>query len=270
MPDRIKPGPDPAFPVLDEYQRFTFPLERDKHSSIVAMGGNLSPGMLLSAYEQGVFPWYNPEDPILWHSPDPRFVLFKENLHTSKSMKRVLKKNTFEIKFDTNFVQVITGCAEAERPNQDGTWITRDVIDGYSELHRLGWAHSAESYVDGELAGGCYGIRLGSAFFGESMFSRVSNASKAAFLTMASILFNDGVEFIDSQVHTDYLESLGALEIPRADYMEHLKNALLYRWSLADKGNLPVFYQKADKADRRGNWAVIYAEALSRIQNPET
>ncbi len=264
MTDRIRSGPDPTFPVLHEYQRFAFPRDKEADSSVVAMGGNLSPGMLLSAYEQGIFPWYNPEDPILWHSPDPRFVLFPDNLHISKSMRKILRQRKFEIRLDTHFEQVIRFCSQVQRPGQDGTWITEDIIQAYSELHHLGWAHSAESYINGELVGGCYGIRLGNAFFGESMFSLTPNASKTAFLTMAQILFEDNLEFIDSQVHTDYLESLGAVNIPRVDYLEHLGNALQHRWSPPDRENLQIYYRKADQADRRGRWSEIYPVPISQ------
>jgi leucyl/phenylalanyl-tRNA--protein transferase len=249
-------GPDPDFPVLDEYERFTFPQEINSDSSIAAIGGNLSPGMLLSAYEQGLFPWYNENDPILWHSPDPRFVLFKDNLHISKSMKKILRQKKFEIKFDSNFAGVMRNCAAAKRHDQDGTWISEDMINAYEEMHHLGWAHSAESYCDGKLVGGCYGMRLGNAFFGESMFSLFPNASKAAFLTLAQILFDDEVIFIDSQVHTDYLETLGAVNISRRDYLALLKTALQPRIILGD-------FNAADQddssaADRRGMWSEIY------------
>jgi leucyl/phenylalanyl-tRNA--protein transferase len=251
MAARVRSGQDPAFPYLDETQRFNFPWNEYPHSSVVAVGGNLSPGMLLSAYEQGLFPWYNEDDPILWHSPDPRFVLFKENLHVSKSMKKILRQQKFEIMFDTDFLGVIQNCASAERPGQDGTWIVSDIIAAYEKMHQLGWAHSAESYVDGKLAGGCYGIRLGNAFFGESMFSLVPNASKAAFLTLAQELFDDEIMFIDSQVHTAYLESLGAIEIPRENYLERLDIALLPRRIFSNQYAI-------DNIDRRGKWLEMY------------
>ncbi|MDR3335385.1 MAG: leucyl/phenylalanyl-tRNA--protein transferase [Treponema sp.] len=243
--DRRSPGPDPDFPYLNEYQRFFFPAPDRKPGNIIAVGGNLSPGMLLSAYEQGIFPWYNQEDPILWQSPDPRFVLFPEKLHISSSMQKVFKRGDFACALDRNFAGVIQGCAEIYRPGQGGTWITGDIIAAYTELHCLGWAHSAESYQDGELVGGCYGIRLGAAFFGESMFAERSNASKAAFLTLAQHLFSDGVAFIDCQVHTAHLQSLGAEEISRRDFLR------LLRKTLASRGRDPVL---RDTQDRRGNW----------------
>jgi leucyl/phenylalanyl-tRNA--protein transferase len=241
-------GPDPDFPYLGEYDRFSFPPPETWNDDIIAIGGNLSPGMLLSAYEQGLFPWYNP-DPLLWQSPDPRFVIWPEKLHVSSSMKRILKKRTFEIVLDRNFEGVIRGCAETVRPGQGGTWITGDIISAYLELHRLGYAHSAESYFEGKLAGGCYGVRLGGVFVGESMFARLPNASKAAFLSLARILFDDGVAFIDCQVYTRHLESLGGEKIGRGDYIALLKKNLA-----------PCFFMRgpADIMDRRGNWGELY------------
>jgi leucyl/phenylalanyl-tRNA--protein transferase len=247
---RLRPGPDPQFPYLTEYHRFDFPPPDKSPDWIIAVGGNLSPGMLLSAYEQGLFPWYNREDPILWQSPDPRFVIFPEKLHVSKSMEKVFRQGTFTFALDRNFNAVIRGCGTVYRPGQGGTWITEDIIAAYGELHRLGWAHSAESYLDGELAGGCYGVRLGNAFIGESMFTKAPNASKAAFLRLAKTLFADGVSFIDCQVHTDHLESLGGEEISRKGYLKLLTEALAVR----GEGD-------QDAADRRGNWGERYGES---------
>ncbi|MDR0374158.1 MAG: leucyl/phenylalanyl-tRNA--protein transferase, partial [Treponema sp.] len=222
-------GPDPDFPYLSEYERFFFPLPENSEGDIIAIGGNLSPGMLLSAYEQGIFPWYNEGDPILWQSPDPRFVIFPETLHVSESMKKVFKKKQFDVCFDRDFAGVIKNCAITRRPGQDGTWITQDMIDAYNVLHELGYAHSSESYARGELAGGCYGVWLGNVFFGESMFSKVSNASKTAFLTLARFLFERGAAFIDSQAHTNHMETLGGREISRADYLSLLRTTLAGR-----------------------------------------
>jgi leucyl/phenylalanyl-tRNA--protein transferase len=238
----FQPGPDPDFPYLTHNDRYTFPSPDVEGEDVIAIGGNLSPGMLLSAYEQGVFPWYNENDPILWQSPNPRFVLFPEKLHISASMKKVLNQKRFEIAFDRDFVGVIKNCAAMKRPGQGGTWIGSDIVAAYTKLHRLGWAHSAESYADGELVGGCYGIRLGDVFFGESMFAKVSNASKAAFLTLAQALFDDGVAFIDCQVHTDHLASLGGEELSRGAFLKLLHATLSPR--------------RDDIDDRRGNWNV--------------
>jgi leucyl/phenylalanyl-tRNA--protein transferase len=163
----LRPGPDPDFPRLGETDYYSFPDSKTWKGSIIAVGGNLSPGMLLSAYEQGIFPWYNPGDPVIWQSPDPRFVIFPERLHISTSMRKVFKTSFFTVTFDKDFSGVIKNCAQAERPGQEGTWISGDIIEAYTELHSLGWAHSAEAWQDGELAGGCYGILMGRAFFGE-------------------------------------------------------------------------------------------------------
>jgi leucyl/phenylalanyl-tRNA--protein transferase len=248
---QLLPGPDPNFPYLTEYDRYTFP-PAESGDNVVAVGGNMSPGMLLSAYEQGIFPWYNPEDPILWQSPDPRMVLFPENLHISASMQKVLKKERFKVLLDCNFEGVIRNCADMYRPGQRGTWITEDVIEAYTRLHRLGWAHSAESYEEGELVGGCYGIRLGNVFFGESMFSKRSNGSKAAFLTLAQMLFADQTAFIDCQVYTDHLASLGAREVGRKAFLSLLKKTLALRHPLK---NSITNFRIADALDRRGSWS---------------
>jgi leucyl/phenylalanyl-tRNA--protein transferase len=223
MRKAYQPGPDPDFPYFDETQRFQFPLPEKATDGIVAIGGNLSPGMLLSAYEQGIFPWYSDDEPILWQSPDPRFILFPENLHISTSMKKVLKKGIFEIAFDRDFDAVINNCAGIDRHDQYGTWITSDMIVAYTELYRLGYVHCAASYYDGCLVGGCYGIRLGRSFCGESMFATKSNASKAAFLTFAQTLFADGVIFIDCQVYTDHLASLGGKDISRETFLRLIR-----------------------------------------------
>lgn len=224
-----------------------------REPGIGASGGNLSPGMLLSAYEQGYFPWYSAGDPLLWWSPDPRFVLFPEKLHVSSSMKKVLRRGDFEIRFDSAFPAVIRSCSEIERPGQDGTWIVDDMIGAYCALHALGWVHSAEAYRDGALVGGCYGMRLGNAFFGESMFARAPNASKAAFITLALTLFSDGVRFIDCQVPTGHLGSLGAEEVPRRSFIRALGAALAVRGPLGGD---------SDRADRRGLWTAPAAAPL--------
>ena len=240
-------GPDPAFPRLGERDRFSFRNPAEADGGLVGVGGNLSPGMLLSAYEQGIFPWFSADDPVLWHSPDPRFVLFPESLHVSRSMAKVLARDYFDLSLDRDFPAVIRACSEADRPGQDGTWITGDMVRSYTELHRLGWVHSCEARLDGRLVGGCYGIRLGAAFFGESMFSFESNASKAAFISLARLLFSDGVRFIDCQVRTDHLGSLGATEIPRTEFLSLLRTALAVRSSPID-----------DEADRLGDWGKRY------------
>ena len=182
--------------------------------------------MLLSAYEQGLFPWYNEDDPIYWHSPDPRLLIFPDSLHVSKTMRKILKKEKFIITINKNFDEVIKACAQTFRPDQGGTWITDDMIQAYNDLHMLGWAYSAEARINERLVGGCYGIRIGNVFFGESMFSLTPNASKAAFISLAQKLFKDGAAFIDCQLPTPHLESLGGVQISRNEYLKLLKETL--------------------------------------------
>jgi len=215
-------GPDPDFPYLDEKTVYSFPDPEKWNDDIISIGGNLSPGMLLSAYEQGLFPWYNPGDPVLWQSPDPRCVIFPDRLHISSSMQKIFKKGIFQITFDKDFLGVMTGCAQMVRPKQDGTWISDDFIQAYVRLHNLGWAHSAEAWQDGVLVGGCYGVLLGRCFIGESMFSNKTNASKAAFLSLAKTLFENNVGFIDCQVPTKHLLSLGGESMERENFLELL------------------------------------------------
>jgi leucyl/phenylalanyl-tRNA--protein transferase len=219
----LDPGPDPNFPRLEVTDYFSFSDPKTWDDDIIGIGGNLSPGMLLSAYEQGIFPWYGPDDPILWQSPDPRCLIFPDTLHVSSSMQKIFAKNVFDITFDENFYGVITGCSEVKRRKQGdeqyNTWITKDIIESYTELHCLGWAHSAEAWYEGELVGGCYGILMGKIFIGESMFSKKSNASKAAFLTLAKVLFEHGVVFIDCQVPNSHLMTLGGVALPRKDFL---------------------------------------------------
>ena len=230
MTNRMTAGPDPAFPYFTENDRYRFPSSHTWGGNIIAVGGNLSPGMLLSAYEQGIFPWYNPEDPILWQSPDPRMVLFPEKLHISRSMRKILDKEIFTITFNGDFAAVISGCAAAKRPGEEGTWISAGIIAAYTELYRLGRVISAEAYLDGELAGGCYGVclggRAGSVFCGESMFARKPNASKAAFLSLAQKLFSQGTAFIDCQIPSGHLRSLGGQEMSRRDFLRLLRVTL--------------------------------------------
>jgi leucyl/phenylalanyl-tRNA--protein transferase len=213
----------PGFPYLSEDERFDFPPPHTANEDgIVCVGGNLSPGMLLSAYSQGLFPWFSEHEPILWWSPDPRFVVFPAEAHTSASMRKVMRQGKFEIKLDTSFREVIRACSGQKRPGQRGTWITANMCDAYCHLHELGYAHCVEAWTEKNLAGGLYGVCLGKIFFGESMFSRVSNASKAAFLFLASFLKARGFGLIDSQVHTNHVASLGGRAIARTEYLELL------------------------------------------------
>lgn len=194
------------------------PVELSEPDGLLAIGGDLSTERLLLAYHQGIFPWYEGQH-ILWWCPDPRFVLFPPELRESKSMKQLLKRDAFEFRVDTNFTGVITNCKTISRRGQESTWITDEVKAAYTRLHHAGYAHSAEAYHEGELVGGLYGIRLGKVFFGESMFSNRSNASKYAFIRYVRQLREEGVELIDCQVYTEHLESLGARMIPRKDFV---------------------------------------------------
>jgi leucyl/phenylalanyl-tRNA--protein transferase len=192
---------------------------------ILAIGGNLEWTTLLKAYRHGAFPWYNEGEPIIWHHPDPRFVLNPEELKVSHSMRNVLNKRVFRFSFDKAFPQVIENCRNAIR-NGDGTWITDEIEIAYTELFKKGYAHSAEAWIKNELVGGLYGVLIGKVFFGESMFSKQSNASKFAFIKMVEVLKNNGVELIDCQVYTSHLESLGAKYIPRKDFIRMLEELI--------------------------------------------
>ncbi len=210
---------------LDERLLFPPPEDADE-SGLLAVGGDLSAERLLLSYSVGIFPWYSEGAPILWHSPDPRMVLLPEELHVSRSLRKKIAKNRFEIRLDTAFNQVIVACAQVPRDGQDGTWITSEMITAYSELHERGYAHSAEAWRDGKLVGGLYGISLGRAFFGESMFANESDASKVAFVSLARWLAGWGVHFIDCQVYTEHLERLGATEWPRSKFLRELRRSL--------------------------------------------
>jgi leucyl/phenylalanyl-tRNA--protein transferase len=189
---------------------------------LLAIGGDLGTDRLLLAYRSGIFPWFNDDELPMWWSPDPRFVLFPEELKVSKSMQQLFKRNAFDLRIDTAFEQVVRNCRQASRKGQDGTWISEGIVTAYSKLHQLGYAHSAEAWKDGELVGGLYGIRMGKMFFGESMFSKVSNASKYAFIRYVRQLQQERVELIDCQVYTEHLESLGARMIPRKLFIDFL------------------------------------------------
>ena len=210
-------------PVFQLSEDLIFPpVDLAEPDGLLAYGGDLSAERLLLAYSEGIFPWYD-EPPILWWSPDPRFVLFPEDLKISASMKQVLKKGVFTITVNKDFPAVIAGCRKVARPGQDGTWITPDVEKAYISLHQAGYAHSVECWQNDELVGGFYGIQLGTSFFGESMFSLVSNASKAAFITFVQYAAGKGITMIDCQVYTDHLASLGAQMIPRDTFLRIIK-----------------------------------------------
>lgn len=197
------------------------PVQLAEPDGLLAVGGDLSAKRLLLAYRNGIFPWYE-GDHILWWCPDPRFVLFPQELKVSKSMKQLLKQDAFEFTINKDFAGVISSCKTISRRNQSGTWITDEVKAAFTHLHELGYAHSAEVWRNGVLAGGLYGIRIGQLFFGESMFSRESNASKYAFIRYVDYLQREGVKLIDCQVYTPHLESLGARMVSRESFLESL------------------------------------------------
>jgi leucyl/phenylalanyl-tRNA--protein transferase len=194
----------------------------DEPNGLLAAGGDLSPERLLDAYARGIFPWFNDEDPVLWWSPDPRMVLFPRELHVSRSLRRLIRSGPFSVTLDRAFDAVVAGCA-APRANQPGTWITDDMRAAYSELAELGYAHSVEVWEDEALVGGLYGVAMGRVFYGESMFSRRSNASKVALAYLARQLERWTFVVIDCQMATGHLASLGAREIPRAEFLRGVR-----------------------------------------------
>jgi leucyl/phenylalanyl-tRNA--protein transferase len=223
-------------PVFRLDDRLVFPPVHLAEDGLLALGGDLRPERLLLGYTQGIFPWYAENLPILWHSPDPRMVMTTRDLIVQRSLRKAIKHHPYELKMDTAFGDVLRGCAEVPRPGQTGTWLIPEMVDAYTRLFDLGFAHSVEAWKDGDLVGGLYGVSLGSAFFGESMFARAPDASKIAFVGSVRQLDAWGVNLIDCQVHTDHLERFGAYEVPRADYLTMLTRAL-------------------DEPTRRGRWA---------------
>jgi leucyl/phenylalanyl-tRNA--protein transferase len=191
-------------------------------NGLLAAGADLSTPRLLDAYRRGIFPWFSEDDPLLWWSPDPRMVLFVDELHVARSLRRVLRSGRFVVSFDRAFADVMAGCAEPRR-DEPGTWITDDMVEAYTTLARLGYAHSVETWADGRLVGGLYGVAIGRMFYGESMFSRQSDASKVALATLVRQLGRWEFEMIDCQMSTDHLASLGAREVPRAEFVSGLR-----------------------------------------------
>ena len=210
-------GVNPVFP----------PAELADKDGIIAVGGDLSRERLLNAYANGIFPWFSEGDPIIWWSPDPRIVFLPGDMHVSHSMRRLFNKNPFQLTCDRAFEQVIEKCSQP-REKQKSTWITREMIDSYTSLHHSGFAHSVEAWLGEDLVGGLYGISLGRCFFGESMFSTVTNASKFALIKFTETLFKQGFRLIDCQVPSEHLKSLGAREISRANFMQILQESLKY------------------------------------------
>jgi leucyl/phenylalanyl-tRNA---protein transferase len=211
-------GPEPIFP----------PAELAHASGLLAVGGDLRPERLLAAYRAGIFPWPLGEvdDPMFWFSPNPRFVLRPAELHVSRSLSKAMRSGVFEVRFDTAFVAVIRACAATRRRHEHGTWISEPMVEAYSELHRLGHAHSAESFRDGKLVGGLYGVAIGGMFFGESMFYTEPDASKVAFATLVEALDDKGFHLVDCQQETSHLARFGAKAMPRRRFLRELERAI--------------------------------------------
>ncbi|MGV3624636.1 MAG: leucyl/phenylalanyl-tRNA--protein transferase [Archangium sp.] len=223
-------GPDPT--------RFP-PIEETDADGILAVGGDLKPQRLEEAYRRGIFPWYSEGLPILWHCPDPRFVLEPKSLHVPKSLRKVMNRGVYDVKLDTAFEGVIDGCAKTKRPGQRGTWITRDMRKAYLKLHELGLAHSAECWFDGQLVGGLYGVSLGRVFYGESMFAHADDASKVAFVTLVEWMRTWGVALVDCQQETAHLARFGAVPWPRERFTTALAELTKFptrqgTWSLQE------------------------------------
>jgi leucyl/phenylalanyl-tRNA--protein transferase len=200
------------------------PVNQSSFEGILAVGGDLSPERLLLAYKSGIFPWFNPGEPILWWAPKSRMVLYFEDLTISKSMRNVLNRNTFKVTFNQDFRAVISNCSTIKREGQRGTWISQEMIEAYCKLNEMGIAKSVEVWQENQLVGGLYGIDLGNVFCGESMFSKVSNASKVAFISLAQNLKNENYKVLDCQVYNEHLDSLGCKEIDRELFMEILNS----------------------------------------------
>jgi leucyl/phenylalanyl-tRNA--protein transferase len=214
----------PVYLLGDE---ILFPPVDHAENGLLAVGGDLSPERLLAAYSQGIFPWYSEGEPIFWHSPDPRFVLTTESFRAPRRLERKRRtEGRLRVSLDEAFGDVIAACSKAPRPGQRGTWITKEMKAAYAELHRLGFAHSAEAWSGGELAGGLYGVSLGGVFFGESMFARASDASKIAFVALVEQLARWKIDLIDCQVETSHLARFGARSLPRGRYLEALRREL--------------------------------------------
>ena len=211
-------------PYLAPFDPFP-PVEsaQEEMGGLLAVGADLSPERLLDAYRRGIFPWGTVESYPLWYSPDPRMVLFPDEFRLTRSLRKTLRSGRFEVRFDHDFPAVIAACSAMPRPGQDGTWITDDMLNAYCRLHELGWAHSVETYVEGELVGGLYGLAIGRMFYGESMFARRTDASKVAFAHLVRYLVTHQFGMIDCQMRTDHLASLGGREIPRTAFLARLR-----------------------------------------------
>ena len=223
--------PHDGFPPVDHALR--------EPNGLLCAGADLSPQRIIAAYRQGIFPWFSPGEPILWWSPDPRMVLFPDELRIPRSLRRRLQRGDFEIRLDSAFAAVIDACATTPRPGQAGTWITREMRAAYLALHELGYAHSVETWVDGHLVGGLYGLAIGGMFYGESMFARRTDASKIALAHLVRFLRERGYRLIDCQMSTPHLASLGAREIPRAEFVTRLRTLCTAPGALQRSGRWP-------------------------------
>lgn len=215
-----------ALPVFRLDKRLIFPPVHLAEDGVVAVGGDLRVERLLLAYRQGIFPWYNDDLPILWHSPEQRMMMTTRDLRINRSLRKSIRRAPYQLKLDTAFVDVLTACSQVPRPGQQGTWLVPDMLDAYTELHRQGYAHSFEAWDGATLVGGLYGVSIGGAFFGESMFARAPEASKIAFVASVRQLDAWRIGLIDCQVHTEHLERFGAYEVPRLRYIEMLKSVI--------------------------------------------
>lgn len=222
--------------LLDDSLVFPDP-EESEPSGLLAIGGDLKVERLLLAYRNGIFPWYSEGDPIMWFSPDPRLIIFLDDLYISTKLKKIIRSKVFEVRLDTSFEDVIRKCSISDRGNQDGTWITGEMIKAYIELYNEGYAHSVETYYEGKLVGGLYGVSLGGVFFGESMFFEMSNASKVALCHLVEKLRGWGFDFIDSQVPNDHMKGLGGKEVSRAAFLDLLNDAMKKRTKLGNWGS---------------------------------
>ena len=214
----------PVFYLTD--QHIFPPPQLAEKEGLLAVGGDLSQDRLLLAYSMGVFPWYSDEEPLLWWSPDPRLVLYPKEIKISKTLKKIIKKDEFGITMDQAFAGVIRECAQIRSENSEGTWINEDMMQAYCGLHQSGYAHSVEAWYKGELAGGLYGVSLGKSFFGESMFTRISNASNVALVKLAEYLTELSFDMVDCQVRTEHMIRFGAREISRDHFLQQLKESL--------------------------------------------
>jgi leucyl/phenylalanyl-tRNA--protein transferase len=239
-----------AMPVYLLTDELLFPPpEGASREGVVAVGGDFRPERLLLAYSQGIFPWPTAGMPLLWFSPNPRFVLRPSEAHVGRSLAKELRRERFEVRMDTAFEAVIRACGAVPRPGQDGTWITEELIRGYLALHELGYAHSIEAWRDGALVGGLYGVSLGSCFFGESMFAREPDASKVAFVTLLAHLPRWGIGLVDCQVRTEHLARFGARDVPRKEFLAEVR-------------------RRVSEPTRRGRWCVTLrpSEALEVLE----